>query len=108
VLPENWLVSVDISLTLQTDFVERTDIYRSPSNPDGIDGARWTATEATYGTYVLFQLAGITDYQVDGRANFVVIEDKTKTNADPGKWLIYRWEDLGTTAPKPAAVKPAV
>jgi hypothetical protein len=91
-----WLQSVDITLTPQGDFVDRPDLYLSSNNPNGLDPARWTATEATYGTYVFFQLAGSTDYQVNGRANFVVIEDKTKSNGDVGKWLIYRWEDLGT------------
>jgi hypothetical protein len=100
-----WLQSVDITLTPQGEFTERADLYQSPSNPQGLDPAHWTATEATYGTYVFFQLAGSTDYQVNGRANYVVIEDKTKANGDPGKWLIYRWEDLGTA--KPSGVKPA-
>ena len=106
--PGNWLVSIDISLTLQTDFVERTDLYLSPSNPQGLDPARWKATEATYGTYVLFQLAGTTDYQVDGRANFVVIQDKTRANGDAWKWLIYRWEDVGKGRLRPAGLLPAV
>jgi hypothetical protein len=105
VAPELWLQSVDITLTQQTDFVERTDLYKSPSNPSGLDPVQWSATEGTYVTYVFFQLAGNTDYQVNGHANFVVIQDKTKTNADPGKWLLYRWEDL---LHKPSAAKPAV
>ena len=101
--PDLWLQSVDIRLTLQTDFVERADLYRSPSNPDGLDSARWRATEGVYATSVFFQLAGNTDFMVNGHANFVVIEDKTKTNDDPGKWLIYRWEDL---AHKPSGAEP--
>ncbi len=103
-----WLQSVQISLTPQRDFNERTDLYRSPSNPNGIDPAQWIATEAPYGTFVFFQLAGDTDYQVTGRASYTVIEDKTKSNGDPGKWLIYIWEDLGNGPSKPAATKPAV
>ena len=106
--PEHWLQSVDITLTPTREFVERPDLYRSDSNPGGLDPGKWSATEAIYTTYVFFQLAGDTDYRVDGRANFVVIEDKTKTNGDPGKWLIYRWEDLGGPTPKPAVTKPAV
>ncbi len=94
-VPSNlWLRSVQISLTPQSDFIESLDLYRSPSNPDGIDPDRWVAREATYWTFVFFQLAGDTDYQVNGLASYVVIEDKTKTNADPGKWLLYRWEEL--------------
>jgi hypothetical protein len=99
VLPEYWLVSVDISFTLQTDFVETMAYYRSPTHPNGLDPARWKATQATYDTYVLFQLAGTTDYQVIGRADFVVIQDLTKTNADVFKWLLYRWKDLGNSHP---------
>jgi hypothetical protein len=80
---EQVLEAVDISLLPQTQFVERADLYRSVSNPGGLDSARWRATEATYGAYVIFQLVGTTDYQIDGRANFVVIEDKTKLHAKP-------------------------
>jgi hypothetical protein len=90
-----WLTSVDIVLTPQTEFAERPDFYRSASNPGGLNPARWRATEATYGAYVFFQLAGTTDYQVDCLAKFVVLEDKTKPRMNsPGRWLIYRWEDL--------------
>lgn len=101
---EQVLQTVDISLIPQTEFVERADLYRSVSNPGGLDSVHWRATEATYGAYVIFQLAGSTDYQIDGRANFVVIEDKTKLRAnDPGKWLLYRWEDLHMRSPRSAA-----
>jgi hypothetical protein len=101
---EQVLQSVDISLIPLREFVERGDLYRSVWNPGGLDPGRWRATEATYGTYLLCQLAGVTDYQIDGRANFVVIEDKTKPRAnDPGKWLLYRWEDLYELSPRSAA-----
>lgn len=93
--PENWLQSVDIALTPETEFFERPDLYRSSSNPAGLDPAKWRATQARYGAYLLFQLAGTTDYQIDARENFVVIEDLTKPGAaDPGKWFLYRWQDL--------------
>ena len=60
---------------------------------------RWRATGAIYATSVYFQLAGDTNYVVNGHANFVVIEDKTKPQVNaPGKWLIYRWEDLNLGA----------
>jgi hypothetical protein len=91
VRPELWLQAVDITLTPRSEFVKRPDLYRSVSNPDGLDPARWRATEATYGTFVLFQLAGSTDYQVEARAAFVVIEEEAKLHVnDPGKWLLYR------------------
>ena len=103
--PALWLQSVDIHLTLQTEFVERADLYRSPSNPEGLDSDRWRASEGVYETSVFFQLLGDTDYIVNGHANYVVIEDKSKSTGDDGKWLIYRWEDL---LHKPSAAKPAV
>jgi hypothetical protein len=37
-----------------------------------------------------------TDYRVDGRANFVVIENRTKQLGEAHKFLLYRWEDLGS------------
>ena len=46
---------------------------------------------------VFFQLQGETDFLVTGRAYFTVITDLTKNIGDPGKFLILRWEDLGST-----------
>lgn len=94
-----WLTSVTITLSLQQDFVERDIYYESPSNPTGLSRTRWLAKEATYGTNVFFETQGETDYQVTGQASFVVIEDLGKNVGDPGKFLIYRWEDLGTSKP---------
>jgi hypothetical protein len=94
---ELWIQSIDISLTALTPWVERTDLYRSSTNSQGLDPAHWRATEATYGARVFFQLAGTTDYQIDGRTNFVVAEDMTKQACDAGKFLLYRWEDLGAS-----------
>ena len=95
--PEFWLQSVTITLTPQTSFVERPDLYTNSSPPGPLDPALWIARSATYGTDVFFQLAGETDYQIVGRADFTVLEDRNKQIGDPGKFCIYRWEDLGTT-----------
>lgn len=104
---ELWLSSISITLSPQTDFTERPDLYQSTSNPDGLPASRWKATEATYQTNVFFELQGETDYQVTGRASFVVITDLTKNIGDPGKFLIYRWEDLDPPPPSKPGASPA-
>jgi hypothetical protein len=91
-----WLVSIDIQLEPQTEWTERLDLYLSDTNPSGLNPTRWKVTDAQYHTYVLFTLQGTTSYQVNGRANFVVVEDLTKNVGDDRKFLIYRWEDLGS------------
>ena len=97
--PEKWLQDVTITLTQLAPFAERHDLYRSGRNPGGLDSLRWRAKESTYLADVFFQLAGEVDYQIKGKENFVVIEDLTKAAANaPGKWLFYRWEDVGYPA----------
>ena len=105
--PDLWLVSIDISLTPQQGFTEARTFYRSDSNPEGLDPAVWKAMEAVYNTDVLFDLQGQTDFQVTGRASFVVIENLAKNIGDAVKFLIYRWEDLGTRSKPAAAARPA-
>jgi hypothetical protein len=100
-----WLVSIDIQLQPQTEWTDRPDLYVSEENPTGLDPARWRATEAAHNAQVFFKMSGQTDYSVDGRANFVVIEDLTKAAGTDRKFLIYRWEDLGSnTKPAPPAI----
>ena len=53
---------------------------------------------------MLFDLAGDVDYKVEGEANFVVLEDKTKQVGESGKFLIYIWEDLGASVPAAVGV----
>lgn len=100
--PGLWLHGVTIRLTLQSDFQDRPDLYRTTPEGQGLDPDRWIAREAIYETHLLFELVGTTDYQVDGTASFVVIEDKLKASGDVGKFLIYIWEDLQAPG-KPAA-----
>ena len=103
---ELWLVSIDIQLEPQTDWTERPDLYRSDVNPNGLDPAHWRAADAQYHAYVFFKTQGQTDYQVNGRANFVVVEDLRKQVGQARKFLIYRWEDLGSIHAPAAAVQP--
>ncbi len=101
-----WLQSLQITLTPLESFGERGDLYSENHGLDGkLDPDIWKASDARYSTYVLFDLAE-TDYKVEGEANFIVIEDKTKVVGDTGKFLIYYWEDLGSTTPKPKAANP--
>jgi hypothetical protein len=97
-----WPVTISIELTRTASaWVERTDLYRSPGNPEGLDSAKWKASEAEFHADVLWELQGDTDYRIDGRQNFIVIEDLTKAPGEERKYLIYRWEDLD---PPPSAV----
>jgi hypothetical protein len=96
---ELWLASITITLTRTTsDWVERTDLYKTPTNPEGIDAAKWSANEAECHADILFETQGENDYRVDGRMSFIVLEDRMKASSDARKFLIYRWEDLETPA----------
>lgn len=92
-----WPRSIACKLIRQREFDERFDLYRSEQNPTGeLDRHRWRATDAVYSTSVLWSLQGDTAFQVEGQARFVVIEDLAKAVGEPGKFLVYRWEDLGS------------
>ena len=91
---EVWLQSVNILLTPEAAFQERHDLYTTSDPPGPLDPTHWKAEAASYGTSVFFQLQGETDFQVIGRDYFTVIEDRTKSIGEPGKFAIYRWEDL--------------
>lgn len=107
-----WLQSITITLTQIGSFFERPDLYESPANPDGLDSNVWKAMECTYRVDVLFDTQSTTDYRVDGRVNFVVIEHLSKASGADRKFLIYRWVDLGcsaaATAGSPAGAHGAV
>lgn len=91
--PELWLASVAVTLSPRTEFTERTDLYRSPENPQGLDPERWRAYEATYASYFFFETQGETDFQVDGLENFVVVRDLAAPVCSQ-QLFFYRWEDL--------------
>ena len=102
-----WMQGLTITLTPQEQFSERLDLYSENGGLDGkLDPALWRAMDARYSTYVFFDLTGV-DYKVDGdEANFVVIEDLSKSGGEPGRFLLYIWEDLGCpTCPSPAKPK---
>jgi hypothetical protein len=97
--PDLWLVAVDITLTGNGPWVERPEYYVSTVNPDGLDALRWKAWGTEYTASVLFQTAGETDYQITGKAWFVVVEDLQKTPGEVGAFLLYQWQDLGNLKP---------
>jgi hypothetical protein len=92
---ELWLTGVGITLSESAAFEEVMDYYRTDLNPNGLPQEDWTVRGAEYNTSVLFETQGETDYQVTGTAWFVVVEDKSKTGSEPGRFLLYRWQDLG-------------
>jgi hypothetical protein len=93
--PSNRLHAVAVALSPRMVFVEVPDLYTSFDPPGPLDPARWIAHGATYNTDVLFDLEGGTQYQITGRAYFVVIEDRSKQPGDVAKFLLFQWEDLG-------------
>jgi hypothetical protein len=93
-----WLVAVDITLTGNRPFDERPEYYASTVNPDGLDPLRWKAWGTEYTTSALFQTQGETDYQVTGKAWFVIVQDLSKTPGAAGSLLLYRWSDMAASA----------
>ncbi len=95
--PDLWLVSIDITLNLRGPFQDARSYYFDPiSNPDGFHREDFAVTQADYVASLFFQTQGETQYRVDGAVNFVVVNDLAKALGDEGKFLIYRWEDLGS------------
>lgn len=96
---ELWLVSVDAVLTPHSSWDERAQYYRHPvANPDGVDPVRWQVTGADFSHTVFFETQGDTDYRVEGRNEFVVLEDLALQVGEPRKFLLYRWNDRGSDA----------
>ena len=97
---ELWLSSVDITLNGSTSFDERPQYYYNiNTNPEGLLDTAWEVTGSDYNATVFFETQGDTDYRVEGRAEFVVARDLSKSATAPGAWLIYRWSDLGAAKP---------
>jgi hypothetical protein len=99
-----WLNAVDINLARAHPWTERTEYYQ-PANPNGLDPARWKAWGAEYHSSVLFETNGETDYQVTGRAWFVVLQDLSKPANARGAFSLYRWQDLGGVGNQTAGVE---
>ena len=53
-------------------------------------------------------MPGQTDYLVNGQANFVAIEDLAKPSCEPGRFLIYVWEDLRSPVPVAVGMPPGL
>lgn len=96
---ELWLVAIDLWMMQATPFEPAPQYYADPvRNPGGLDPVHWEAHAAVYNTTVFFETQGDTDYRVEGRAEFVIANDLTKVLGDPGKFLLFRWNDLGAFA----------
>jgi hypothetical protein len=93
-----WLERIVIQFTPLEPFQERRDLYSE--NGGELDSGRWRAADARHASFMLFESQD-TDYLAQGESNFVVLEDLTKNEGDPGKFLLYMWEDLCRPA-KPA------
>jgi hypothetical protein len=102
-----WLLNIEIQLVPQKQWTERPDLYRSPGNPTGLDPARWRVTEAMYNAYVFWHTQGQTDYQVNSRQNFVVVEDRRRSPGEARKFLLYRWEELDSYLQHDVLVEPS-
>jgi hypothetical protein len=93
---ELWVRSIEVQLQAITSFQERYDLYISEHNPMGeLDRKQWRATDAVYATDVTWFTEGGATMHVVGQARFIVIEDRQASLGEPGKFRIYRWEDLG-------------
>jgi hypothetical protein len=93
-----WLQAISIALTPVGSFAERPDLYRSPANPNGIDPERWQAVEGQYQADIVFDMTSGVDYRVrDDKLNFVVLDLRERPAGEPGKYFLYRWEDLGAS-----------
>jgi len=101
---EFWLVSVDIALTERAAFTAADDSYyfNIDTNPTGFHREDFTVTQTDYVASLFFQTQGETQFRVEGRASFVVVNDLSKAIGDDGKFLIFRWEDLGAQKPTAA------
>jgi len=94
---EFWLQSVNITLTPEATFTERLDLYTTADPPGPIDPTLGLVEEAPYGINIFLQLQGEDDYLIQGRAYVVLLTDLSKAVTDPGKFLLYRIEDFGST-----------
>lgn len=91
---ELWMTSIDASFVQMSPFVDRPDLYRDPlGNRPGLDPSRWRAHAAEFATIAFFETQGETDYRVDARVLFVVIEDLAPGAGPAKKFRLYRWEE---------------
>jgi hypothetical protein len=101
--PQLRLTSITISLVPISSFVSTTE-FDQPAGE--LDPQVWRAWRGEYHGVVYFDTVTENDYRVDGRVRFVVVENLEKPTGSAGKFVFYRWEDLGTF--EAASVEPTV
>jgi hypothetical protein len=99
-----YLTAVTLEYVLASAFNERSDLYSTMGGP--VDPERWRVTDAEYHVILFFEMAGETDFMVDTRQSFVVLEDRALEAGSPNKFFLYQWTDLGD-ADKPLGVEQA-
>jgi hypothetical protein len=92
---ELWALRLLSKFTPREPFAERPEFYQSPSNPNGVDPARFKVWGAEYDTWIFFEMQGETDYEVTGRALFTVKQSLAGPFGSAPDITLYRWEDLG-------------
>lgn len=95
--PPMWLTALSASFTQVTAWEERDTLYRSDSNPTGLPPEKWKAVDARYSTYVFLDTQTDNDFLVEGEIVFTVIEDLEKRGTTPGRFLLFRAQDIDRT-----------
>ena len=95
---ELWPVGITLQLTPLRDWSERPDLYRSATNPQGLDPERWRATEAEWHYEIFFDTQTEVDYGASGSCKFIVLRDLSKSSGEERSVVIYRWEDRGSSS----------
>lgn len=94
----SWIQGIDLELRASAPFTERTI--------PGLDPVRWKALRGTYLVQAEFFLPHPYGYSFDTVQVFIVLEDLGKQLGEPGKFLLYRWEDRIYTGTKTASPVP--
>jgi hypothetical protein len=87
------LHSQELFLHAQGGWTERPELYRSDTNPSGLDPARWRATGNTFTVNAWFKNIILHVYSITGEVDFVVLEDRALSPGAVGEYLLYRWVD---------------
>jgi hypothetical protein len=90
-----WPQNIRMTLTLIQPFHERSDLGLAP---------QWKAWECEFRTQGLWDLEGPTDFWMDARSALIVLEDTSLPAGSHGKFLLYRWADLGAFPRGPASM----
>ena len=89
-----WPARIEITLTPNGRF--RVPLY-DPPLPD-LDPEHWRIAECDYAVSLLLHVRSDNDYQITGRASFIVLDDLTKPAGAAGKFMLYDWQDRGPAA----------